>query len=173
MTVGERLREARERQKVSLHAIAEKTNISVRFLDAIEKNLQTGNKLADAAATMTDTTVQRRILGVAAPQHFNKPIAEAANRNIQAVGLPQWTADEQAFAKAVQKNLNTKEEGLAVKLLDRPLCHAAIVVVDESKAPRASRLAIGRDDDLQWIPHRTKVLTDVYFGRAVGKVADE
>lgn len=38
MTVGERLREARERQKVSLHAIAVKTNISVRFLDAIEKN---------------------------------------------------------------------------------------------------------------------------------------
>lgn len=38
MTVGEQLREARERQKVSLHAIAEKTNISVRFLDAIEKN---------------------------------------------------------------------------------------------------------------------------------------
>jgi cytoskeleton protein RodZ len=38
VTVGERLREARERQKVSLHAIAEKTNISVRFLDAIEKN---------------------------------------------------------------------------------------------------------------------------------------
>ena len=38
MTVGERLREARERQKVSLHAIAAKTNISVRFLDAIEKN---------------------------------------------------------------------------------------------------------------------------------------
>jgi len=38
VTVGERLREARERQKVTLHAIAEKTNISVRFLDAIEKN---------------------------------------------------------------------------------------------------------------------------------------
>ena len=38
MTVGERLREARERQQVSLHAIAAKTNISVRFLEAIEKN---------------------------------------------------------------------------------------------------------------------------------------
>ncbi len=37
MTVGERLREARERQKVSLHAIAEKTNVSARFLEAIEK----------------------------------------------------------------------------------------------------------------------------------------
>ena len=84
--------------------------------DAIDKNLQIGNKMADAAATMTDTTVKRRILGAAAPQHFNKPIAEAANKNIQAVGLPQWTADEQAFAKAVQKNLDTKEEGLAIKL---------------------------------------------------------
>ena len=57
----------------------------------------------DAAATMTDTTVKSRILGAAAQQHFNKPIAEAASKNIQAVGLPQWTADEQAFAKAVQK----------------------------------------------------------------------
>ncbi len=37
MTVGERLREARERRKVSLHAIAEKTNVSARFLEAIEK----------------------------------------------------------------------------------------------------------------------------------------
>jgi aminobenzoyl-glutamate utilization protein B len=83
---------------------------------AIEKNLQLGNKIAEAAATMTDTTVKSRILGVAAPQHYNKPIAEAANKNIQAIGLPQWSADEQAFAKAVQKNLNAKEEGLATKL---------------------------------------------------------
>lgn len=38
MTFGERLREQRERQKISLHTIAHATNISVRFLDAIEKN---------------------------------------------------------------------------------------------------------------------------------------
>jgi cytoskeleton protein RodZ len=37
MSIGEQLRQAREQHKVSLHAIAEKTNISVRFLDAIEK----------------------------------------------------------------------------------------------------------------------------------------
>jgi cytoskeleton protein RodZ len=37
MSFGDRLREAREQRKVSLHAIAEKTNISVRFLDALEK----------------------------------------------------------------------------------------------------------------------------------------
>lgn len=37
MSIGERMRQAREERNVSLHAIAEKTNISVRFLDALEK----------------------------------------------------------------------------------------------------------------------------------------
>jgi aminobenzoyl-glutamate utilization protein B len=77
----------------------------------------TGNKMADGAAMMTGTTVDRRVLGSAAPRHFNKPIAEAANANIQAVGLPKWTPEEQAFAKAVQV-INKAEEtkGLAVEL---------------------------------------------------------
>ncbi|WP_296599528.1 amidohydrolase [Phenylobacterium sp.] len=76
-----------------------------------------GNKMADGAAMMTDTTVERRILGTAAPRHFNKPIAEATYANIQAVGLPKWTADEQAFAKAVQKQTGAdKQDGLATEL---------------------------------------------------------
>jgi aminobenzoyl-glutamate utilization protein B len=76
-----------------------------------------GNKVADGAAMMTDTTVEHRILGTAAPRHFNKPIAEAAYANIQAVGLPKWTADEQAFAKAVQKEVKAEKlDGLATEL---------------------------------------------------------
>jgi aminobenzoyl-glutamate utilization protein B len=72
---------------------------------------------------MTDTTVTRRIIGTAAPRHFNKPIAEATYVNIQQVGLPKWTDDEQAFAKAVQRTVKDKEEGLAVELkkLEPPL----------------------------------------------------
>lgn len=85
--------------------------------DDIIKNFEIGNRIAEAAAMMTDTKVTRRILGTAAPRHFNKPIAEAAYANIKAVGLPKWTADEQAFAKAVQKNVGAKKiEGLAVEL---------------------------------------------------------
>jgi len=76
-----------------------------------------GNKMADGAAMMTDTTVERRILGTAAPRHFNKPIAEATYANIQAVGLPKWTADEQAFAKAVQKQTGAEKlDGLSTEL---------------------------------------------------------
>jgi aminobenzoyl-glutamate utilization protein B len=83
----------------------------------IRKSFDIGNVIAEAAAKMTDTTVARRIIGTAAPRHFNRPIAEAAYANIQAVGLPKWTADEQAFAKLVQKNAQAeKQEGLAVEL---------------------------------------------------------
>ena len=107
--------------------------------DAIQRNYGIGNKIADAAAAMTDTTVTRKVRGAAAPQHFNKPMAEAAARNIEAVGLPQWNADEQAFAKAVQKNLGTKEEGLATK-------------ADGLEAPRPEPLSGGSDDigDVSW-----------------------
>src|SRR3546814_1711953 len=40
--------------------------------DAIEKMLATADAVADGAAKMTSTTVSRKILGVAATQHFNR-----------------------------------------------------------------------------------------------------
>jgi aminobenzoyl-glutamate utilization protein B len=82
----------------------------------IAKNYAIGNKLADAAAAMTDTTVTRRVVGTAAPRHFNKPMALAMKANIDKVGLPTWTADEQTFAKAVQKLVGGDQDGLATKL---------------------------------------------------------
>lgn len=85
--------------------------------DAIKKNWAIGDKIAKGAADMTDTKVDSAIVGTAAPRHFNRPMAEAAQKNIELVGLPKWTDDEQAFAKAVQKNVgSTKQEGLDVKL---------------------------------------------------------
>ncbi|MFY8210125.1 MAG: amidohydrolase, partial [Caulobacter sp.] len=75
------------------------------------------DKIAKAAADMTDTKVDSAVVGTAAPRHFNRPMAEAAQKNIELVGLPKWTDDEQAFAKAVQKNVGSaKQEGLDVKL---------------------------------------------------------
>ncbi|HEV2747223.1 MAG TPA: amidohydrolase [Allosphingosinicella sp.] len=107
----------------------------------IAKSFEIGNQIADGAALMTGTKVSRRILGTAAPRHFNKPIAEAAYANIRAVGLPKWTAEEQAFARLVQKNVAAdKQEGLATELakLEPPL--------DEPKSG-------GSDDvgDVSWV----------------------
>ena len=82
----------------------------------IQKNYALGDKIAKAAAEMADVTMDRQVIGSAAPQHFNKPMAEAAQANIDQVGLPVWTPQEQAFAKAVQKAVGAKEKGLDVKL---------------------------------------------------------
>ena len=71
--------------------------------DSIHKLYETGSEIADAAAKATGTTVTRRILGYAAPNFGNKPLAEAAYANIQMVGMPKWTAQDQAFAKAAQQ----------------------------------------------------------------------
>jgi aminobenzoyl-glutamate utilization protein B len=88
----------------------------------IKRNYEIGNKIAEAAAMMTDTKVTRKVVGVAAPRHFNKPIAEAVQANIVRVGMPQWTDEEQSFAKAVQRLVDGREIGLntAVKPLEPP-----------------------------------------------------
>jgi len=82
----------------------------------ITHNFSIANDIADAAAKMTNTTVTREIVGEAAPRYFNKPLAEAMDANIRQVGLPKWTDDEQAFAKAVQHTVHAKEDGLATEL---------------------------------------------------------
>ena len=82
----------------------------------IKKNYDTGNRIAQAAAMMTNTTVTRKLIGAAAPRHFNKTIAEVMQANIDRIGLPAWTAEEQTFAKAVQKLSNGAEDGLATKM---------------------------------------------------------
>ena len=75
------------------------------------------NDVAKGAALMTGTTMSSRILGAAWPRHYNKVIAETMYANIQKVGLPEWSEDDQALAKAVQTEVNSgKIEGLATEL---------------------------------------------------------
>ena len=100
-----------------------------------------GNKIGDAAAMATDTSVTRQVLGYAAPNYGNKPLAEAAYENIKAVGMPQWSADDQAFAKAVQEANKLKVAPLAAEV--KP------IVTRENSEPTARG---GSDDigDIMW-----------------------
>jgi aminobenzoyl-glutamate utilization protein B len=73
--------------------------------------------MAQAAAQMAGVRLAgSRVLGSAWPQHFNKPIAEAMNVNIQRVGLPQWSDADQRLARAVQKEAGSPDSGLATRL---------------------------------------------------------
>ena len=76
-----------------------------------------GDRIAQGAAMMTDTTLQSsRVLGAAWPQHFNKVVAETTYANIQKVGLPQWSDDDQKLARALQKELKGRERGLETEI---------------------------------------------------------
>jgi aminobenzoyl-glutamate utilization protein B len=84
--------------------------------DTVRSLYDIGLKMADAAAMMTDTTVEHKLLGTAAPNYGNKPMAELAMANIEMVGMPKWTADDQAFAKLVQETQKRKVEPLRDKV---------------------------------------------------------
>ena len=77
-----------------------------------------GNNMAQAATLMTDTTYTSRLLGSAWPGHFNRPIAEDMHVNIEKVGLPHWSDDDQTLAKALQKELKVPVRGLPSKIPD-------------------------------------------------------
>jgi aminobenzoyl-glutamate utilization protein B len=75
-----------------------------------------GDNMAQAATLMTDTTYTSRLLGSAWTSYFSKPIAEAMQANINKVGLPQWSDDDQTLAKALQRELKVPVKGLASKV---------------------------------------------------------
>ncbi|MGY8985825.1 MAG: amidohydrolase [Sphingomonadales bacterium] len=106
----------------------------------IRENFEALDQIASGAAMMTGTTKSRRIIGSAWPRNFNKTIAVAMTENIKAIGLPEWSEDDQAFAKAVQTMLERDEiNGLATEL-------------DELQGPPDQPQSGGSDDigDVSW-----------------------
>jgi len=111
--------------------------------ERIKEMWDIGNRISEAAAAMTDTAVASRLLGSAWPQHFNKAVGEAMYSNIQSVGLPQWSADDEKLALALQRELKVPEVGLAKKI--EPQRGA-------EKIPDEQKLFGGSDDigDVSW-----------------------
>jgi aminobenzoyl-glutamate utilization protein B len=76
-----------------------------------------GDRIANGAAMMTGTQLlPTRVLGAAAPQHFNRAIAEDTYANIQKVGVPTWSDADQTLAKGIQKELGQRESGLSARV---------------------------------------------------------
>ncbi len=69
-------------------------------------------KIAEGAALMTGTTYDVRYAASAWPQLANKAIAEAIQKNIDSVGMPRWTEQEQQFARDFQKSAGKPVTGL-------------------------------------------------------------
>jgi aminobenzoyl-glutamate utilization protein B len=84
--------------------------------DRIQELWNLGDTMAKAAAMMTGTSVESRVLGSAWPQHSNRPIAEVMHANIVAVGMPQWSDADQQFARVFQRANRVPERGLSTEV---------------------------------------------------------
>ena len=102
-----------------------------------------GDNMAKGAALMTNTTFTERVLGSAWPAHMNKTVAETMYANIEAVGLPTWSDDDQKLAHALQHELKVPEIGLPMKI--EPLKGREMIPDDEKRGG-------GSDDigDVSW-----------------------
>jgi len=108
--------------------------------DNIRENFDKLQRTAEGAALMTDTSVSRRIVGTAYPRHFSKPIALAMHENMLAVGMPEWSDDDEAFARSFQEFMDAEEiTGLKTE-------------VDELGEPLEEPQSGGSDDigDVSW-----------------------
>jgi aminobenzoyl-glutamate utilization protein B len=80
----------------------------------IKQLWETGDTMAKAAAMMAGVELlPAKVLGSAWPQHFNRTVAETTWANIQKVGMPKWSEEDQQLARALQKELkNARTPGL-------------------------------------------------------------
>ena len=104
-------------------------------------------RIAKGAELMTGTKMSFTVLGSAWPGHFNKPMAESMYENIKTVGLPQWSAEDQALARAVQKEIG------APKVDQRnDSINGLSTVIDTIGIPAKFSMGGGSDDiaDISW-----------------------
>ena len=83
----------------------------------LEKDHEKIVNAAKGAALATGTELARvRVLTAIHQRYLNKAAAELFQSNIELVGMPKWTEEEQAFARALQKELGEKEVGFPAKV---------------------------------------------------------
>jgi aminobenzoyl-glutamate utilization protein B len=80
--------------------------------EAARRLFEQGERIAKGAAMMTNTEVSIEVMSAVWPVRTNQGLAEVIQRNIEAVGLPSWTAQEDEFARQLQKAAGAPTKGL-------------------------------------------------------------
>jgi len=76
------------------------------------KLFEQAKKIAEGAALMTDTSVSVEVISAVWPVRGNRTLAELFQREIELVGVPDWTKEEDDLARAVQAKVKVPVEGL-------------------------------------------------------------
>ncbi|MBI1854206.1 MAG: amidohydrolase [Planctomycetes bacterium] len=80
----------------------------------VEKYFARVHDIAKGAALMTGTTVSVEFPSDTHELLPNRPLAEAIDANLRAIGMPAWTDEEKAFAREIQRSFG--------RVVDPPMC---------------------------------------------------
>lgn len=69
-------------------------------------------QIARGAAMMANCELTVDVRAAVWPVRLNQTIAEVIQRNVEAIGMPVWTEEEQVFARALQRHADMPEIGL-------------------------------------------------------------
>jgi len=81
-------------------------------MESAYAHFEKAKKIAEGAALMTGCTVEATIVSVCWPNRANKGLAEVLQRNIEWVGMPQWSEEEESLVKKIQENSSLPVTGL-------------------------------------------------------------
>jgi len=84
--------------------------------EGAEKLFEHAKKVAEGAALMTNCTWEHRVLSAVWPTRGNRTVAETVRHNMEAVGHPEWSAEEDALARKLQERAGVAVEGLRAQL---------------------------------------------------------
>ena len=118
-----------------------------RTYEDIKMNYESGIKIAEGAAMMTNTKMTHQMLGTAWPGHFNKPLAEAMYANIKKVGMPVWDDKDMQMARAVQALVEAPKKDMEGNPID-----GLKTTIDSIKGSVPFSWGGGSDDiaDISW-----------------------
>jgi aminobenzoyl-glutamate utilization protein B len=84
--------------------------------DRVQADYEKVLACAEGAATATGCRYDVRVYTAIHQNYKNKATAEVFQRNIELVGMPEWSEEDVAFAKALQKSVGAKETGLKTEV---------------------------------------------------------
>jgi aminobenzoyl-glutamate utilization protein B len=81
-------------------------------MDLAHAHFEKAKKIAEGAAIMTGCTYETNIRSTCWPTRANQAMAEIIQGNIEMVGMPRWSKEDEALAKEVQKKISVPIVGL-------------------------------------------------------------
>ena len=84
--------------------------------ESVERSYNWILKIAEGAAMATRTTHKVHLIAGAHEYNLNRPLQEAMQKNLEAVGPPKFTEEEQAFARKLQEFLKVETKGFDAEL---------------------------------------------------------